>query len=157
MRKLLRMAVLAVSLVFGLTAFAPTASASVNPYNPYALCGFGYTLKVKENVVRYGDPLPAATLYVMYNPATNLFCGVTIKERYIGVPTETGVGMYGYNETYASDQGMHFYYAGPVWQLGGFGGPKCIAYGAHMTDPLGNHYYHESANPAIGVTPYCVQ
>lgn len=156
MRRILRTAVLAATFLFAATMAAPAAQASVNPYSPSVLCGLGYQVKVVEDVVRWNDPVPAAELYLLHNPTTNLFCAVTIKQLWVGVPTETSVGVIGGTGQDLHDSGWHYYYAGPVWQVPGFGQPNCIGYGASLTDPYGNIYYHESANPAIGYGVYCL-
>jgi hypothetical protein len=140
----------------GLTAPAAHA-ATVNPSNPYLLCGVGFTLARNEAVVRDGDPGPAATFDLMYNPITDTFCGITIKTRFLGVNTETMAGVGGASGTVITNTGPRLYHAGPVWEHPGFGSTgRCVAYGASLTDPAGRTYYHQTANPAIGWSLYCL-
>jgi hypothetical protein len=138
----------------GLTAAA--AHADVNPTDPYAACGVGFALVRREAVVRTGEPAPAATFYLLYNPAIDTFCGVTSKDKYIGVDTETMAGVGGASGTVLTSSGRRLYFAGPVWERPGLGSTgRCVAYGASLTDAVGNTYHHESANPAIGWSLYC--
>jgi hypothetical protein len=154
-------ALLGVIATLALAAVALTAPAAhagaVNLDDPYASCGAGFTLARNEAVVRDGDPESVATFYLLYNPITDTFCGITIKSRYLGVATDTMAGVGGASGSVVTSSGPRLYFAGPIWEHPGLGSAgRCVAYGASLTDPAGRTYYHQSANPAIGWSSYCL-
>ena len=150
-------AVIAASVVAVIGAAAPAAHAAVNPINASALCGVGYTLAKQENVVAFGDPVPAATFHLMYNPSVDTFCGVTVKSLYLGVPTQTSADLLGVSGIVISNSGPRLFIAGPVVDRP-FSSERgrCVAYGANLTAPDGKSYSHETANAAIGLSLYCL-
>lgn len=98
------------------------------------MCGTGYAYVHAEPVVRSGSTLPAGTVYVQYDPYTRTFCGFALKSRWVGMATD-----------------MHV--REPAWE---HDGRDCVLFGARMSDPQGNQYFHQSANAAIGYTRLCV-
>jgi hypothetical protein len=156
-QKLRVLAVITALAVVAIGAWAPAANAAVNPFNPFASCGFGYTIAKQENVIAYGDPVPAARYFLMYNPTIDTFCGVTIKSLYVGVATDTSASVSGLSNTTHTDLGPRLFVAGPVKdhpfsnELG-----RCVLYGASLTAPDGKSFFHETANPAIGFSLYCL-
>jgi hypothetical protein len=133
-----------------------SAAGSAAAYNPYVLCGPGYTLARSEGVVRFDDPVRVATFYLMYNPFLDRFCGVTIKSRFVGISTETMAGVGGASGTVIINSGPRLFFAGPVSDRPTVDASgRCVLYGASLTDPQGNTYFHATANPAIGWSRYC--
>jgi hypothetical protein len=138
---------------------APAAHAeSAAAVTPSVLCGPGFTLAKQENVVRFGDPVPAGTFNLMYNRFADTFCGVTVKTRFVGASTDTMAAVGGANPGMVVNSGPRLVIAGPVFdRTGDFASSgRCVLYGASVTDPQGNAYFHETANPAIGWSMYCL-
>jgi hypothetical protein len=160
MKRKINLLVAIVALALTAIGLAPSAAhaATATAGNPYALCGLGFTIAKQERVVRFDDPAPVATFYLMYNRLTDSFCGVTIKTRYVGTSTETMAAVRGAAQTMVINSGPRFYVAGPVFDRpGDFGSlGRCVLYGASLTDPKGKQYFHETANPAIGWSLYCL-
>lgn len=153
--KLIQKVVIAVAVAAVLIGIAAMpAAADNNSYNPYSLCGFGYTtLAHREPIVAGGeDPLPAGTLYIIHNPTYGKYCAVSIKSRWVGVATDTMVGLVGGGPD-ASASGLRYYYGGPVYQT--LWSDGCLAFTARITSPTGVEYWHESVNPAVGYGRYC--
>jgi hypothetical protein len=146
-------------LALGVTA-APAAAAPAAPSMTGDMCGVGYVYVRSESVVRHDSILPAGTVYVEYNPYTRSFCGFAVKSQWVGVATDMHVATVGASGTAGeknSVSGSSLYAIGPsreaAWESDG---QDCVLFGASISDPWGNHYYHRSANAAIGYTKLCV-
>lgn len=152
-----RISVLIMTILAALGASAAPAQADYNPYNPYALCGFGYLAGKTEQVTAGGDPLPAGTLHILYNPGLDTFCAVTIKSRWVGIGTDSWIGLAGGTTGYVDSTGIRFYYNGPIYSrpFADHSMGTCISFGSRITSPGGVEYWHESVNPAIGYGLYC--
>jgi hypothetical protein len=152
-----RLAVLVALPLATLTATigaAPTAhAATVSTADPHLLCGPGYVVARQEAVVRFGDPVPVARFHLMYNPFVDTFCGVTVKTRFVGVGTETMAAVGGVDGPMVVNTGTRLLFAGPVFDRPD---ARCVLYGASLTAPDGQLYFHETANPAIGWSRYCL-
>ncbi len=147
------------ALVVGATA-APAHAKPMEPNTVADMCGPGYVVVRSEQVVRFDDTLPAGVVHIEYNPFTRSFCGFAIKSRWVGVATDMHVATVGADmETTPvnSVSGPSFHAIGPsrrqAWEDSG---KNCVLFGARITDPQGNQYFHQSANPAIGFTRLCV-
>ena len=103
MNKLFAVAGIAATLAAGV-AFAAPASAATNPYTPYSVCGSNYHMLGHE-------PLPGATVYLMYDGATD--CVATIKTAAIGTKTEIEADLQVQTdpEQFIYDYGDYAYYA----------------------------------------------
>lgn len=141
-------------------AAAPAAAAPSAPSTVGDVCGAGYAYVHAEPVVRSGSLLPAGTVYVEYNPYTRSFCGFAVKSRWVGVMTDMHVATVGASGTADkgnSLSGPSLYAMGPsretAWE---HDGQDCVLFGARISDPEGNQYFHQSANAAIGYTRLCV-
>ena len=75
-------------------AHPATASAKRNPYTAEQVCGAGF-YKIDKHRLYSGSShttLLAAT-FLLYNGASGKNCAVTMKRRFIGTPTTTGVSL----------------------------------------------------------------
>jgi hypothetical protein len=133
---------------------APAANAAgASAADPRLLCGPGYVGVRQEAVVRFDDPVPVARFHLMYNPFIDTFCGVTVKTRYVGVGTETMAAVGGVEGPMVINAGPRLLLAGPVYDRPD---QRCVLYGASLIAPDGQQYFHETANPAIGWSRYCL-
>ncbi|MEV0693123.1 hypothetical protein [Streptomyces sp. NPDC050388] len=147
------------ALALGVAA-APAAAAPLAPSTVGDVCGAGYAYVHAEPIVRSDSTLPAGTVYVQYNAYTRSFCGFAVKSQWVGVATEMSVATVGSSGTANqsnSASGPRLYSIGPsrdtAWESDG---KHCVLFGASISDPEGNQYFHQSANPAIGYTRLCV-
>ncbi|MGW3249821.1 hypothetical protein ACWDCX_04555 [Streptomyces fungicidicus] len=147
------------AVALGLGA-APATAAPLAPSAVGDMCGAGYAYVHAEPVVRSGSTLPAGTVYVQYDPYTRTFCGFALKSRWVGMATDmhvATVGASGAAEEGNSLSGTSLYAMvpsrEPAWE---HDGRDCVLFGARMSDPQGNQYFHQSANAAIGYTRLCV-
>jgi len=145
----LPLATLAVTVGAAPAAHAATAATA----DPHLLCGPGYVVARQEAVVRFGDPVPVARFHLMYSPFVDTFCGVTVKTRYIGISTDTMAAVGGVDGPMVINTGPRLLFAGPVYDRPD---KRCVLYGASLTAPDGQMYFHETANPAIGWSRYCL-
>src|ERR671918_1561653 len=71
-----------------------TASAKRNPYTAEQVCGAGF-YEIDKHRLYSGSrhTTRLATTFLLYNGATGQNCAVTMKRRFIGRPTTTGVSL----------------------------------------------------------------
>jgi len=119
-------------------AHPATASAKRNPYTAEQVCGAGF-YKIDRHRLYSGSShttLLAAT-FLLYNGATGQNCAVTMKRRFIGRPTTTGVSLKvkGKKRPWVVDQDAYKYYAGPVYRKAP---GRCVRWGATVSTPYGD-------------------
>jgi hypothetical protein len=134
--------VLAVCAV-ALSAIAQPAAASAkrNPYTAEQVCGAGF-YKIDKHKLYSGSRHTTllATTFLLYDGASGRNCAVTMKRRYIGRPTTTGVSLKvkGKRRPWVVDQGPFKYYAGPVYRKAP---GRCVRWGATVSTPMGADTY----------------
>ena len=119
-------------------AHPATASAKRNPYTAEQVCGAGF-YKIDKHRLYSGSShttLLAAT-FLLYNGASGKNCAVTMKRRFIGTPTTTGVSLKvkGKKRAWVVDQDAYKYYAGPVYRKAP---GRCVRWGATVSTPFGD-------------------
>jgi hypothetical protein len=126
-----------------LTAIAlpTTASAKPNPYSAEQVCGAGF-YKIDRHKLYSGSSHTThlATTFLLYNGASGQNCAVTMKRRFIGRPTTTGVSLKvrGKRRPWVVDQDAFEYYAGPVYRTAP---GRCVRFGGTVTTPFGADTY----------------
>jgi hypothetical protein len=126
-----------------LIAIAQPASASAkrNPYTAEQVCGAGF-YKIDRHRLYSGSrhTTHLAITFLLYNGATGQNCAVTMKRRFIGRPTTTGVSLKvrGKRRPWVVDQGAFKYYAGPVYRTAP---GRCVRWGATVSTPYGDDTY----------------
>jgi hypothetical protein len=134
----------AAAVVAGLAA---PAHAATNPYTAASACAndFGGSWfvvsdghrAIVHNGVTIGD------VYLTYNSATGYNCAVTIKRKYVGTATGTGVNLWvqGVADVAAYQDGSYKYYAAVKYHAAG----RCVDYEGLMDDPgtvfAGRYYW----------------
>jgi hypothetical protein len=131
-----RLAVTFTAATAVVTGLAAPANAATNPYTAASACAasFGGSWAgvsdghraIVHNGTTIGD------VYLMYNSAAGTNCAVTIKRKYVGTATETGVNLWlqGVTED-MSDSGTYKYYAAVEHA----GAGRCAEYEGYMSDP----------------------
>ncbi|MEU7898720.1 hypothetical protein AB0B45_38420 [Nonomuraea sp. NPDC049152] len=121
-RKLAQCAVTALAATT-LTALPAVAATG---YTPEGVCGSGFgrvtdgtRAVVDDNGTVFGH------VYLLYNARTGENCTVTIKSKYVGEPTWTGVNLIRQGLDKPQDAGYYKYYAGPVKA---YGKGRCVAF-----------------------------
>ena len=132
-----RISVFVCAAVLVAAAVPATASAKRNPYTAEQVCGAGF-YKIDRHRLYTGSrytTLLAAT-FLLYNASSGQNCAVTMKRRYIGTPTTTGVSIKvkGKKRPWVVDQGPYKYYAGPVYRKAP---GRCVRWGATVSTPMG--------------------
>jgi hypothetical protein len=127
----------------GLIAIAHPASASAkrNPYTAEQVCGAGfYTIDRHKLFSGSRHTTHLATTFLLYNGASGRNCAVTMKRRFIGRRTTTGVSLKvkGRRRPWVVDQGAFKYYAGPVYRTAP---GRCVRWGATVSTPFGDDSY----------------
>jgi hypothetical protein len=122
-------------------AIPAAASAKRNPYTAEQVCGAGF-YKIDKHRLYSGSrhtTLLAAT-FLLYNGSTGQNCAVTMKRRFIGKPTTTGVSLKvkGKRRPWVVDQDAYKYYAGPVYRTAP---GRCVRWGATVSTPFGDDTY----------------
>jgi hypothetical protein len=139
MTRRLSLIVCAVALVA--IALPTTASAKRNPYTAVEVCGAGF-YKIDKHKLYSGSRHTTllATTFLLYNEETAQNCAVTMKRRYIGKPTTTGVSLKvkGKKRPWVVDQDQYKYYAGPVYRTAP---GRCVRWGATVNTPIGEDTY----------------
>jgi hypothetical protein len=122
-------------------ALPATATAKGNPYTAEQVCGAGFH-KIDKHKLYSGSRYTTllATTFLLYNGATGRNCAVTLKRRFIGKPTSTGVSLKikGKKRAWVVDQDMYKYYAGPVYR---HAPGRCVRWGATVNTPFGEDTY----------------
>jgi len=122
-------------------AHPATASAKRNPYTAEQVCGAGFS-KIGKHKLYSGSrhTTHLATTFLLYNGATGRNCAVTMKRRFIGKPTTTGVSLKvkGKRRPWVVDQDAYKYYAGPVYRAAA---GRCVRWGATVSTPFGDDAY----------------
>ena len=122
-------------------AHPATASAKRNPYTAEQVCGAGFS-KIDKHKLYSGSrhTTHLATTFLLYNGATGRNCAVTMKRRFIGKPTTTGVSLKvkGKRRPWVVDQDAYKYYAGPVYRAAA---ERCVRWGATVSTPIGDDTY----------------
>jgi serine/threonine-protein kinase len=136
-----RLLLSAVAVALVATALPATASAKRNPYTAGQVCGAGF-YKIDRHRLYSGSSNTTllATTFLLYNGATGRNCAVTMKRRFIGRPTTTGVSLKvkGKRRPWVVDQEAYKYYAGPVYRRAP---GRCVRWGATVSTPFGNDSY----------------
>ena len=118
-----------------------SAAAKLNPYTAEQVCGAGF-VKIDKHKLYSGSRFTThlATTFLLYNGASGRNCAVTMKRRFIGRPTTTGVSLKvkGRRRPWVVDQGPFKYYAGPVYRRAP---GRCVRWGATVSTPFGNDTY----------------
>jgi hypothetical protein len=119
---------LAQCTVVALAATTLTASPAdaVTGYTPEGVCGSGFG-RVKDGIRAAVDDHGTVFghVYLLYNARTGENCTVTIKTKYVGEPTWTGVNLIRRGRDKPQDAGYYRYYAGPVKA---YGKGICVGY-----------------------------
>jgi hypothetical protein len=135
----LSLVVCAVALIA--IAHPATASAKRNPYTARQVCGAGFH-RIDAHKLYSGSRYTThlATTVLLYNGATDENCAVTMKRRFIGRPTTTGVSLKvkGKRRPWVVDQDAFKYYAGPVYRRAP---GRCVRWGATVSTPFGDDTY----------------
>src|SRR5919106_3647368 len=122
-------------------AHPATASAQRNPYTAEQVCGAGF-YEIDKHRLYSGSrhTTRLATTFLLYNGATGQNCAVTMKRRFIGRPTTTGVSLKvkGKRLPWVVDQGAFKYYAGPVYRTAP---GRCVRFGGTVSTPMGDDTY----------------
>ena len=126
------------AVAFVAIAHPATASAKRNPYTAEQVCGAGF-YKIDRHRLYSGSShttLLAAT-FLLYNGSSGQNCAVTMKRRFIGQPTTTGVSLKvkGKKRPWVVDQGSYKYYAGPVYRKAP---GRCVRWAATVSTPFGD-------------------
>jgi hypothetical protein len=117
------------------------ASAKRNPYTAKRVCGAGFsTIDSHRLYSGSSHTTLLATSFLLYDGATGRNCAVTIKRRFIGRPTTTGVSLKvkGKRRPWVVDQDAYKYYAGPVYRKAP---GRCVRWGATVSTPFGADTY----------------
>jgi hypothetical protein len=121
--------------------YPATASAKRNPYTAEQVCGAGF-YKIDRHKLYSGSRYTThlATTFLLYNGATGQNCAVTMKRRFIGRPTTTGVSLKvkGKRRPWVVDQDAFKYYAGPVYRTAP---GRCVRWGGTVSTPFGDDTY----------------
>jgi hypothetical protein len=136
-----RLSLIACAVALTAVALPATASAKRNPYTAEQVCGAGFS-KIDKHKLYTGSrstTLLAAT-FLLYNGSTGQNCAVTMKRRYVGTPTTTGVSLKvkGKRRPWVVDHDAYKYYAGPVYRTAP---GRCVRWGATVTTPMGANTY----------------
>jgi hypothetical protein len=139
MTRRLSLAVCALAAVA--TTLPATASAKRNPYTAEQVCGAGFS-KIDKHKLYSGSSHTTllATTFLLYNGSSGRNCAVTMKRRFIGKPTTTGVSLKvkGKRRPWVVDQDAYKYYAGPVYKKAP---GRCVRWGATVSTPFGADTY----------------
>ena len=132
-----RLSLIGCAVALVASALPATAAAKRNPYTAEQVCGAGF-YKIDKHRLYTGSShttLLAAT-FLLYNGTTGRNCAVTMKRRFIGKPTSTGVSLKvkGKRRPWVVDQDAYKYYAGPVYRTAP---GRCVRWGATVSTPMG--------------------
>ena len=132
-----RLSLIGCAVALVASALPATAAAKRDPYTAEQVCGAGF-YKIDKHRLYTGSShttLLAAT-FLLYNGTTGRNCAVTMKRRFIGKPTSTGVSLKvkGKRRPWVVDQDAYKYYAGPVYRTAP---GRCVRWGATVSTPMG--------------------
>lgn len=136
-RQVVRLAVLSLVAVAGLTAKAGPAAAA---YTPEGLCGSSY-YRLSSVALRTNGGSQWGTAYVLYSTSTRKNCAVTIKTGHVGVPTKTTAWLESESGEVGYDSDPYRWYAGPVYVTAP---GECISYGGYVYNGAGTTYAYGS-------------